>query len=70
MRDARTGLVVAFDPVRGLGRIRGPDGTELAFHSTRLADGSRTVEVGADVVYARGPGAAPGSWEATEIVKV
>ena len=67
---ASTGRVVAFDPARGLGTVRGDDGTELTFHSTRLLDDSRTVEVGAAVVYARAPGAAPGSWEATGIVKV
>jgi len=64
------GHVVGFDAAKGLGTVRGPEGVELAFHSTRLVDGSRTVEVGTAVVYSRAPGAAPGSWEATAIVKV
>jgi cold shock CspA family protein len=64
------GRVVAFDAARGLGTVRSHDGAELTFHSTRLLDRSRAVEVGATVVYTAGPGAAPGSWEATALVKV
>ena len=64
------GRVGAFDPARGIGVVVGDDGTELAFHCTRLTDGSRTVEPGTAVVFEVGAGAHPGSWEATVVVKV
>ena len=63
------GRVVAFDPQRGTGLIRGDDGTERSFHATRLTDGTRSVEVGTDVAFVVGPGPRPGSWEAVEVVK-
>ena len=63
------GRVVGFDPRRGTGLIRGDDGAERSFHATRLADGSRSVEVGTAVAFVVGPGAHPGSWEAVEVVK-
>jgi cold shock CspA family protein len=63
------GRVIGFDPGRGIGLIRSDDGTERSFHATRLADGSRSVEVGAAVAFVVGPGARPGSWEAVEVVK-
>ena len=43
--------MVAFDPDRGLGTVRDDGGSELAFHCTALADGTRSVEVGTRVVY-------------------
>jgi cold shock CspA family protein len=64
------GRVVAFDPGRGTGVVRGGDGIELAFHATRISDGSRAVDAGAAVVFEVGPGPGPGSWEATLVVKV
>ena len=45
------GRVVAFDAHRGLGTIVGDDGREYPFHCTRIADGSRTIEVGAHVTF-------------------
>ena len=65
----RLGRVVAFDPRRGTGLIRGDDGIERSFHATRLTDGTRSVEVDAAVAFVVGPGARPGSWEAVEVVK-
>ena len=43
---AAVGVVVAFDAREGLGRIALDDASEVAFHATQLADGTRTVEVG------------------------
>lgn len=63
------GEVVAFDESRGLGTVRGADGREWMFHCTRIADGSRTIPVGAAVAFAVGPGR-PGGWEATGLVKL
>ena len=48
----------------GLGTVRDEDGREWPFHCTQIADGSRTIDVGAPVVFEVGPGA-PGRWEAT-----
>ena len=62
--------VTAFDHRRGTGVAVTDSGRELAFHSTRISDGSRAIDVGARVVVTVGPGAAPGSWEATSVVKV
>lgn len=62
-----TGRVVSFDAPRGLGLIEGDDGSRYGFHCTQVADGSRSVPVGARVVYAIAPGAL-GSWEAAGVV--
>lgn len=61
-----TGRVVSFDAPRGLGVIEGEDGSSYRFHCTQIADGSRSVPVGARVVYAVAAGAL-GSWEATRV---
>ena len=45
------GPVVAFDAARGLGTVEAGDGRRLPFHCTAIADGSRTVEVGAAVAF-------------------
>lgn len=63
------GRVIGFDEQRGLGTVRGEDGRELPFHCTRIADGSRTVDVGAAVAYEVVPGA-PGRWEASSLLKI
>jgi cold shock CspA family protein len=41
--------VIAFDDARGLGAVRTDEGYELFLHCTALADGTRTVAVGAQV---------------------
>ena len=46
-----TGEVVDFDEHRGTGTVRTGDGRELFFHCTAVADGSRTVPVGARVTF-------------------
>ena len=60
------GHVSAFDNARGLGEITGADGTVYSFHCTAIADGTRTIAVGADVQFAVRPGRA-GNWEAARI---
>ncbi|MGH9082092.1 MAG: cold-shock protein [Acidimicrobiales bacterium] len=45
------GTVVAFDPERGLGTVEADDGQSLPFHCTAVADGSRSVAVGARVAF-------------------
>jgi cold shock CspA family protein len=68
-RAPHRGRVTAFDEERGYGTVEGEDGRALFFHCTGIADGSRTVAVGADVVYLVVAGA-PGRWEAAGIVKL
>ncbi len=55
-RGLLAGTVTAFDVEVGLGTVRGADGVELAFHATAIADGSRTILVGATVLYSVAPG--------------
>jgi cold shock CspA family protein len=59
-------VVAWFDEPRGLGVIRTSTGTELPFHCTAIADGSRTIPAGASVRFVVVPGAV-GRWEATQI---
>ena len=47
----RRGTVTGFDESAGLGTIVTDDGTDLPFHCIVIADGSRTIEVGATVTY-------------------
>jgi cold shock protein len=61
-----TGTVSAFDERRGLGEIRADDGTVYSFHCTVIADGTRTIEVGAPVKFEVVPGRL-GRWEAAGI---
>jgi cold shock CspA family protein len=61
--------VTAFDDDAGLGEITSDDGEVLGFQCTRIADGSRTVDVGARVVYEVAPGHR-GRWEAVAVVVV
>ena len=51
-----TGVVESFDEHRGYGSIRAADGSEVFFHCTRIADGSRTIDVGAAVSFVLVPG--------------
>jgi cold shock CspA family protein len=46
-----TGKVVAFDEHVGLGEVRSDDGEVYLFHCVEIADGSRTIEVGAPVEF-------------------
>ncbi len=61
-----SGTVTDFDEAVGLGVIKDDDGVRLTFHCTAIADGTRTIEVGAAVTFklAAGP---MGRWEARSI---
>ncbi len=66
----RRGVVGAFDEASGLGAIivsvgEGADDAEVAFHCIGIADGSRTIAVGAPVTFALL--AKLGRYEATDI---
>ncbi len=60
------GVVIAFDEGRGLGEIEDGDGRRYPFHCTRIADGTRTIPVGAKVEFSVVAGL-PGRWEAAGI---
>ncbi len=47
----RFGRVGSFDADRGLGEIVSDDGRRYPFHCTEIADGSRTIAVGAAVRF-------------------
>ncbi|HEX2042705.1 MAG TPA: cold shock domain-containing protein [Acidimicrobiales bacterium] len=63
---AATGTVAAFDEHKGVGTVQADDGRELPFHCTSIADGSRTIEVGARVSFAVVAGHR-GRWEAADL---
>jgi cold shock CspA family protein len=50
------GKVTEFDERRGLGVVTADDGTRYPFHATRIAGGSRTIEVGTPVDFETVPG--------------
>lgn len=50
-RHRHSGHVTAFDARRGLGEITDADGRVWPFHCAVIADGSRSVEVGAAVSF-------------------
>ncbi len=52
-----------FDEAVGLGTVRTRDGRRLGFHCTQIADGSRTIDPGATVVFEVIAGR-HGNWEA------
>lgn len=60
------GVVTEFDEDRGLGTIEA-GGRTYPFHCTRIADGTRTIDVGARVAFEVRPGLL-GQWEAAAIV--
>ena len=45
------GRVVHYDDHRGLGEVEDRDGRRVPFHCTAIADGTRTIAVGAEVVF-------------------
>ena len=63
------GTVTEFDEPRGLGTVTAEGGEAYPFHCTQIADGSRTIEVGAAVRFDVGPGL-PGRWEARSIAPI
>ncbi len=68
MQLVQVGAVVSFDEHKGYGEVEAEDGERLFFHCTAVADGSRSVPVGADVVFRVVPGHR-GRWEAAGLVK-
>ena len=63
------GVVIAFDEHAGFGTVRSADdGRELFFHCTQIADGSRSIEVGAEVRFSVVAGHL-GRWEAAGVEK-
>ncbi len=46
-----TGRVTAFDAVVGLGEIESSAGERHQFHCIEIADGTRHIELGADVSF-------------------
>lgn len=60
------GTVVTFDDHAGWGTLRTDDGAELFFHCTQIADGTRTIAIGAAVTAEASP-IGLGTWEATQV---
>lgn len=58
--------VVAFDEAAGWGTLRSVAGDEFFFHCTQIADGTRTIPVGAPVQTRLAP-IGLGVWEATDV---
>lgn len=59
------GVVESFDAAAGLGQIRADDGSSVPFHCMSIADGSRSIAVGAEVTFHLLPKL--GRYEATAI---
>ncbi len=60
------GVVEQFDAATGLGDIVGADGRTYPFHSTVIADGTRSIAVGTEVEFVVVPGHL-GRWEAAAV---
>lgn len=60
------GKVVSFDDFAGWGTLVEADGSERFFHCTQIADGTRTIELGATVTFVLAP-VGIGTWEATDL---
>ena len=63
---ALAGRVASFDDPRGIGVVVDSDGNEYPFHCTAILDGTRTIEVGAQVTFMVAAGRL-GNWEATAV---
>ena len=61
-----TGTVTEFDDPKGWGTVTSDAGVEHFFHCSAIADGTRTIEVGAAVRFDVVPGPR-GRWEAAGI---
>ena len=60
------GSVTSFDGAVGLGVVTTDDEVDYPFHCTQIADGTRTVKVGAKVRYEVVAGNL-GTWEAAAL---
>jgi cold shock CspA family protein len=63
------GVVAEFDEFRGYGTLRADDGTEVFFHCTRIADGTRTIPVETVVTFDLVPGH-HGRYEGADVTPV
>ena len=45
------GRVIGFDDAAGLGEVERVDGTRFPFHCIEIADGTRSIAVGATVTF-------------------
>ena len=61
------GIVKEFDEPVGLGVLTSVEGNEYPFHCTAIADGSRDIPTGAEVMFRLIP-AQLGRYEATDIL--
>ena len=68
MADEHSGRVSEFDGARGWGAIVGDDGERYEFHCTQIADGTRTIPVGAVVRFQVQAGQL-GRWEAAAVTR-
>lgn len=69
LRPIRLGTVTAFDDHAGRGEVTAQSGEVHQFHCTAIADGSRTIEVGAAVGFSILAGRS-GRWEAARLTPV
>ncbi len=67
--DELTGTVTNFDTNRGYGTVASDDGREWFFHCTQIADGTRSIEIGARVRFGVVAGRM-GRWEAAGLADV
>ena len=63
--SGRRGVVAVFDEQSGLGVVATHEGIEYPFHCIEIADGSRTIDAGAEVGFDLL--AKFGRWEAANI---
>ena len=63
------GEVVGFDEDGGYGTVRADGGATYFFHCTAVADGTRTIDVGAAVRFEVVPGRR-GQWEGAELTPI
>lgn len=66
LRRGVRGSVSAFDERTGLGEVTSENGTVSPFHATAVADGSRRIDAGIEVVYDVVAGHL-GRWEADDL---
>ncbi|MGI9578732.1 MAG: hypothetical protein ACR2OH_11065 [Microthrixaceae bacterium] len=65
-RLTRFGTVTDFDEPVGLGELTDSEGAVHSFHCTAIADGSRDIQVGAEVSFRLEPGR-KGQMEAVDL---
>lgn len=54
LSEEHSGVVTAFSDVQGLGEVTDVASVVWPFHCVSIADGSRTIEVGRQVVFRTG----------------